>query len=350
MRSLLLLFVLVGCGGGLTIDEYPSAVRDAFCKYLARCGSFPDVDTCKRANIGINLVINPSDKASVDQGKVIFDGSLAQDCLDAFASQTCDTTDQDGRAFSTAKCRDIIKGTVGNGGACALGAECKSGTCNVPTCSMACCQGTCMGDAPPAPGGAGAMCTTSSACAVGFYCDFTNQVCAELKAAGATCSSTNECAYGLGCAGTSPNRVCKTLPKLGEACPDGVCRDAGNYCNSSMQCAKIGLAGSSCTTGAQCSSYYPCDTQAMQCTKAPGAGEACTGRCFDAGTFCDLGSASPTCVQTKPTAGPVPRIRSARATTATRDRERAPEPARRPRSVSDAPHDVVTRRHAWVAK
>lgn len=304
MRSLLALLVLAGCGGSLTIDEYPTALRDAYCKYLTRCGAFPDVDTCQHANIGINIVIDPSDQQAVDKGKVLFDGGLAQDCLDAFGAQTCDSTDEDGRSFVSQKCRDIIKGTVGNGGACALGAECKSGVCNVPTCTMACCQGTCMGDAPPPPGGAGSACTSSSGCAVGFYCDFTNQVCAELKAAGTTCSGNTECAYGLGCAGT-PMRTCKALPKLGEACPDGVCRDAGNYCNAAMQCAKIGLEGTACsgTVGGECSQFYPCDTQTMKCTKAPSAGQTCTARCFDANTFCDTGSAAPTCVSTRADGG-----------------------------------------------
>ena len=303
MRSLLALIVLAGCGGGLTIDEYPTAFRNAYCKYETRCGAFPDIDTCEHANIGITLTIDPSSKEAVDKGKVIFDGNLAQDCLDAFGAQTCDTTDEDGRSFFLVKCRDIVKGTVGDGGACALDAECKSGTCNIPTSTNTCPQGTCMGNAPPPLGGAGAACSTSSSCAVGFYCDFANQVCAELKAAGATCASTNECAYGLGCAGTT-TRTCKTLPKLGEACPDGVCRDAGNYCNAANQCAKIGLEGAACAQGAgQCSTFYPCDLQTNKCTKAPGTGEACTGRCFDVNTFCDTTSLTPTCVSTKADGG-----------------------------------------------
>jgi hypothetical protein len=298
------LLVLASCGGGLTLDEYPSAFRDAYCKYLTRCGEFPDVTTCENANIGLNIHLDPSSQAEVDQGKVSFDGSLAQDCLDAFGSQTCDTTDEDGRAFFPAKCRDITKGSVGSGGACADNAECKSQICNIPACSMACCQGTCMGDAPPALGGAGDACSTSSSCAVGFFCDFTTQMCAQLEPAGATCNSTSECAYGLGCAGTGGMRTCKTLPTLGQPCPDGVCRDAGTFCNSAGQCAKIGLAGASCTGNlAECSSFYPCDAQAMKCTAAPGLGEPCTNRCFDADTFCDTSSTAPTCVKTHPDGG-----------------------------------------------
>jgi hypothetical protein len=178
--------------------------------------------------------------------------------------------------------------------------------CDVPACSMACCQGTCVGDAPPPPGGPGAMCSTSGDCTSGSFCDFslTSPVCTALKPAGATCQSTNECDYGLGCAGTT-TRTCKTLPKLGEPCPDGVCRDAGNYCNAAGTCAKIGLAGAACTSTQECSSYYPCDTATMKCTQGPTTGEPCaTGqRCFDANTFCDTSAAAPTCVTRRPDGG-----------------------------------------------
>jgi hypothetical protein len=133
-------------------------------------------------------------------------------------------------------------------------------------------------------------------CAVGFYCDFTTMVCTELKAAGATCNGSNECAFGLGCAGTT-TRTCKQLPKLGEPCPDGVCRDAGQYCNGAQQCVKIGLEGAACAQASgRCSSFYPCDTTTNKCTKAPSLGQPCTGRCFDENAFCDTGSAAPTCV------------------------------------------------------
>jgi hypothetical protein len=296
--------LLSACGGGISIEEYPTAFRDAYCKYETRCGLFPDIGTCERANIGFNLVIDPSEKAAVDQGKTKFDGALASDCLDAFGAQTCDTTDEDGRAFFTEKCREIVKGTVGDGGACALDIECKSQTCNVPSCPDACCQGTCMGDALPTLGGAGATCGNgSNSCAVGFYCDFTTTTCMELKAAGATCNANNECAFGLGCAGT-PARTCKALPALGEACPDGACRDAGTFCNAVGMCAKIGLAGATCGASVgQCSSFYPCDQSTMKCTAAPALGEACTNRCFDGGTFCDTSSPTPTCVKTKADGG-----------------------------------------------
>jgi len=307
MRRWALVVLCVGaCGNSVSLADYPEAFHDAYCSYLARCGVFPDADTCKKANIGFNFHIDPSTQAAVDMGKVVYDGDTAAKCVDEFGGQTCDQTDASGRSFPQS-CDHIVHGTVGSGGACALDAECKSGACNVPTCQMACCQGTCTGDTPPSPGGAGTACTGSSQCTSGNFCDFSamSPVCTPLKAAGAACGTTSECAYGLGCAGNNAMYTCKTLPKLGEACPDGACRDAGNYCSTTdMTCKKIGLDGATCTTSNSCSRYYACDAATMKCTKGPTTGQPCGGlRCFDAGTFCDTTATMPTCVTVRPDGG-----------------------------------------------
>jgi hypothetical protein len=147
------------------------------------------------------------------------------------------------------------------------------------------------------------MCSTSGDCTDDSFCDFSLNVpvCTALKPSGAACQATSQCAYGLGCAGAT----CKPLPKLGEPCPDGVCRDAGNYCNAAGTCAQIGLAGDACTSNDDCSPFYPCDTTTMTCTQGPQTGEACAmgQRCFDADTFCDTSAAAPTCVTRRPDGG-----------------------------------------------
>jgi hypothetical protein len=304
MRAwLLVCLVAGGCGSSsVSFSDYPDAFRDAYCKYLTRCGVFPDTGTCENANTDLDIFVDASAQAAVDMGKVVFDGETAQKCLDEFGAQTCDTTDESGRAFP-ASCDHIIQGTVDAGGACAFSEECKSGMCDVPACSMACCQGTCVGDAPPPPGGPGAMCSTSGDCTDDSFCDFSLNVpvCTALKPSGAACQATSQCAYGLGCAGAT----CKPLPKLGEPCPDGVCRDAGNYFNAAGTCAQIGLAGDACTSNDDCSPFYPCDTTTMTCTQGPQTGEACAmgQRCFDADTFCDTSAAAPTCVTRRPDGG-----------------------------------------------
>jgi hypothetical protein len=284
-----------GGGGSVTLTEYPKALQDAYCRYLARCGAFPDVATCERANLGLPMQVSPRMQAEIDMGKVVYDSDKAGQCIDDFGAQSCDTTDEDGRV-EPQSCIDITHGTVGSGGACADNNECASKMCNVPVCQMACCQGTCVGDTKPAPGGPGTVCMSQTQCTAGTYCDITSGMCTALKAAGATCTGSDECTYGLACVGAQQTRTCKALPTVGQACPDGVCRDAGNYCNAMGMCAQIGLAGATCTSSQQCSSFYPCDQATGMCTQAPKTGEACTGRCFDVGTFCDTTAAMPTCV------------------------------------------------------
>src|SRR5690349_24985505 len=113
MRAwLLVCLVAGGCGSSsVSLSDYPDAYRDAYCRYLTRCGAFPDMATCERANTGLDLFIDASAQASVDMGKVVFDGETAQKCLDQFGAQTCDTTDASGRSFPAA-CDHIIHGTV----------------------------------------------------------------------------------------------------------------------------------------------------------------------------------------------------------------------------------------------
>jgi hypothetical protein len=53
-----------------------------------------------------------------------------------------------------------------------------------------------------------------------------------------------------------------------------------------------------CTSGAECSPYYPCNFTTSQCTKGPALNESCgSAQCFDAGTYCD--NVTATCVELK---------------------------------------------------
>jgi hypothetical protein len=290
MRRAALAFVLlvVGCeGGSVSIDGAADKFRDEYCRYLARCGLVPSESACHDLNIGITFNVDDSLEAAIEAGKVKYDGEALARCYERIGSFSCDRTDENGRQLTSNDCYNAIQGTVGAGGQCALDAECKSRDCMVPDCPDACCQGTCVGDAPPPyPVKAGETCETSSDCENGTYC--ANSVCTALKPAGSTCIGNTECDYGLGCAGTGTMRVCKVLPKVGEACPDGTCRDDGLYCDATMTCKAVGLPGHTCMTQRDCSNYYSCDA-AMQCALGPKIGEACgTGnRCSQPGAWCD---------------------------------------------------------------
>jgi Dickkopf N-terminal cysteine-rich region len=289
--------VMAACGtdngGSITFAQYESQAATAYCSYLAKCGLFPDAATCEQANTGIITVADPSLAEAIAQGRVAFDGDDAAACLSQFSNESCDQTMS---RVSPTICNEIVSGTVGSGGMCAIDQECISQACDVPSCEQACCQGTCVGGTAPALQPTGAPCTSDESCVAGDYCDSQADMCAPYVAAGSACADSFACAPGFGCAGTP--LVCKTLPGTGAACPDGVCANVGEHCGSAGTCVKDGLPGDSCVTNSDCSEFFTCDPSTMQCMKGPSLGEPCPdGTCFDANTFCtdELGSATPTC-------------------------------------------------------
>ena len=292
--AFLLVFVgLVACGddggGSVSLDDAPSVFRAEYCRYLTRCGVVPDEAECAGLNIGFGSHVDPSLRAAIDAGKIKFNSAILGRCYHQIGSISCDRTDESARQFGGIACYGAILGTVDTGGQCAVDTECLSKMCDVPACPDACCQGTCIGVAvAPPPYQIGVACQTTSDCESGAYCDSTTDVCTALKPAGATCTSTNECPYGMGCAGLTGTRTCKTLPVVGEACPDGQCRDAGTYCTAAKACAKVGLPGDACATNGDCSSFYVCDGT-QHCAQGAHEGESCAvnARCADYGNFCD---------------------------------------------------------------
>lgn len=304
MRAALVIAVVwtTGCGGDdgdgfgvgtIDIEDAPEVARRALCHHAAVCGLFPDEATCLAANFGFSFDLDPSLVAAVRAGRVKYDGRKLGDCYEQFGDATCDRTDADGRTFFTG-CVGAIEGTIGDGGACAVEAECISGVCNIAQCPDACCPGTCVGGtAPDREAEIGEACGNEAVCGLGAWCS--NSICTALKPADSTCVSSTECDYGLGCAGTP--RTCRALPLLGEACSgENTCRDEGQYCNTAtMLCTQVGLPGDACSTTSRCSPYYDCDPTTMQCVRGAAVGEACTSAsdCFDYGTYCKANLCAP---------------------------------------------------------
>jgi hypothetical protein len=302
MRNLMVMTVLLAaCGGSgsVSIDNYPAAVRDAFCHYLTRCGDVESFATCRTANIGRTFVVSASERAGIDMSKIRYSAESAASCLDALANLSCDLTSQSSRTTPDA-CRQLVTGTLHDGDTCALDDECISEVCEVPACNMACCMGKCAGNAAPSLAKLGQPCDLS-ACVAGAFCDDTTLVCTALKPSGATCQFQQECGYGLACLNT-----CQALPTLGQACTVA-CRDDGTTCSpTSHTCIKVGLAGSTCTPSAlisECSPLYPCD-QTGHCTAGIALGQPCTqgDLCTGDRAFCDIatGQAAGMCALPKP--------------------------------------------------
>jgi hypothetical protein len=276
----------------VAVADMPAAYKEAYCTYLARCGVFPDQATCVSAALAVVPTIDPNIAAAVATGRVIYNGSNVKACFDAVANDTCDSTDENGRAH-VPECGVYFQGTVAGGDMCMIDQECISQNCSGGATGSACVFGTCIGDTPPVNVSipVGMPCGSSNGCVDGAYCDTLTSVCTTLKANGEACTGGAECGYGLACGGPTGMRTCQALPALGQACRlDLPCRDEGQYCNTTtMTCAQVGVPGALCTSSMQCSPYYRCDTTAGACAKVPSIGQPCTAgtRCFEAGSFCD---------------------------------------------------------------
>jgi len=309
MRTLVIVTAALwaACGtDSVSLDDYPAAVREAACRHLVTCGVIEDLDTCKTANIGVDVHISASDQAAIDMGKTRYDGENAQQCLDALASRSCDVTSESNRVVPPA-CREIATGTQHDGATCADDTECISLVCNVPACNMACCTGSCAGDAaPPRAAKLGESCETVG-CDDQSFCDEALATCVALKQAEAFCVTIDECAYGLDCLQAG---VCGALPGLGAPCT-GACRDEGTTCSAgSRTCVAVALAGEGCNASADCSPLYRCDAT-KHCTAGVALGATCTvgQRCADDRAFCDVptGQALGSCVAPKPDGSPCQR-------------------------------------------
>jgi hypothetical protein len=277
-------------GSYVSVTEYATAGKAAWCTYLTHCGFFPDEATCTSANVNVPeaLQISPELVAAVKAGHILYNGNNAKTCLDSFANATCDKTDEAGRRPAP-ECSEMFRGAVDADGECFQHAECISGYCQVQVADQTCAPGKCIGNLPPQsvePFHQGESCTFSAQCAVGLICGTTSGVCEPLHTMGMSCVTTADCAYGLGCTGST--RTCQVLPATGEPCPDFECRDDGAHCTKGV-CTVVGLPGDACASSAECSSYYTCDFTATMCKRLPITGEPCTSgnaRCFDA-SFCD---------------------------------------------------------------
>lgn len=308
-HALAVVLCLAACSDdSVSFNDFPDALKDAYCRYLHKCNEVESVASCMTANIGLNIHISASSQAIIDMKKAKYDGVKARQCLDALANRSCDLTSESARVEPTA-CREYVTGVAHADAACAADVECISQNCNVPTCNMSCCQGTCVGDTKPGDAKLGESCEINT-CVTGTHCDGQTTTCVALKPTGMACTSSAECDYGLSCTGTATARTCGTLPKLDEACTLQ-CRDIGTTCGATTQtCIAVGFAGAACNSSAECGAAYRCDAT-KHCAAGIALNAACTAtdRCADDTAFCDIptGMTMGTCVLPKPDGQPCQR-------------------------------------------
>lgn len=316
MRFAVAIAALAACGssdhasGPVALTAIAQRTHQAQCQYQVRCGMSPSFALCEQGTFGPLFAYDesPSLVAAVQAGELEYDQAAMTACIDAIANNSCDSYDGNGFVFPPECLVPAFHGTVPDGGACTylpsfpptsnevgFVTECVSQQCNY-TCDQGpdtCCRGTCVGDTPPSydPIAVGQPCggVLDVPCVDGAYCDnsMIPIVCRAQQPQGATCNIDRECTAGTACVGTP--RTCEPLPALGEACPDGRCRDNGTYCNSSGTCAPVGLPGDPCMTAQDCGTPWLCDATKHVCTRPPITGEPCTNVCYDA-SYCAGGT------------------------------------------------------------
>jgi hypothetical protein len=273
------LLASVGCGGNsVSQKDLPTELVNTVCAKSVKCGEFVSLTECKRFYTAFGFfdqIIK-----TIELGKASYDPDKMGECLDAFSSQTCDSTSKSNREQPQA-CRDAIKGKTTTGGACTDDSQCASSNCRVTAQPMACAAGTCDGE----PGAVGASCAMA-ACNPGLFCESASKTCKTYLAAGASCMNNDECDYGLSCLGEV--QTCKAPPKTGEACPDGECALSGDYCNAtSNTCVSNAKQGEACDPlSNNCIGPLLCDQTSKTCVPLPAIGAACAGAC-DIGAFCN---------------------------------------------------------------
>jgi hypothetical protein len=225
-------------------------------------------------------------------------------------------------------------GTVADGGPCSSGWQCASGRCSfaVPAC------GTCLPRVAAGQVCQGGDCDDNFACSATAP-GATSMVCTPVVNVGGACNDGNVCPINTFCDPTT--HVCKTVPKLGQACdpqttyfcdltgPPSLCDSNTNTCAAGVTTVGVGSscgsdAGTNVTCPGNCISQT--DGGVPICQAYQGVGQACDstslycagGLACDSGTCgtCDGRSATSTArtgSRLVRTPGPLERLRPATA-------------------------------------
>jgi hypothetical protein len=296
---------LVACGSDSTKPSI-NATKDNVCDQIAQVACYDMYQCCSEGEIEHDLnVTDPRTEdqcrddirrlcerrlatveASLTAGRVTFDTGTMNTCLKAIVApdNECATV-ADKLPWTDACMMSAWVGNVAVGGACFYSFECAGDgaaycapneTCTaLPSSGQPCAQ---------------------QGCALGFYCDFTNDQCKTLQGQGGTCTSNTQCMKDLFCdlSGGTGTGSCQPLHQGGEACSGnqscesnqclpGQCMRNNFTCYTSANCEKY--CGSGPLQGSFCSSDTSCEghcsvtttqtcTSSTQCPQSPTA-ETC---------------------------------------------------------------------------
>ena len=281
----------VGCGGSgglIPLSDLTVREIDAYCRYDVKCGLLPDFATCK----ALPADTSTTDQlvASVNAGRIQYDGDAAAVWIAAIADRGCDHTDVPGNGGLLAYV-NTFKGMVGGGGACFIDQECVSAQCNLSSClpTELCCSGTCTdGQAISNPVAAGGDCSAATAvCVDGSYCSYAGTqassglICTAGLALGQPCDpylvASPVCLFGTNCriGGSALGGTCMAAPAEGEDCflSGSICNSHLDACSSNSKCLRKIALGQPCTMDSTCVDYALCVSGT--CIEKKKLGEAC---------------------------------------------------------------------------
>jgi hypothetical protein len=282
VAGLWLLAMATTCGDSsksIPLAELPPKLAQALCTAYQKCyGPVFDLflsggNCVTTTEQRIRNGSFPMLQGEIDQGKLVYDGSKAQACLDSLSSRTCaQMLERD-----SAACLAALDGTVGLGAACTLDEDCRGQA----ICKSA--AGTCPGQCTPLLV-AGQACGQDADCQSGLQCSSETGLCVVPASDGQACEyGSPPCGPGLLCLGKDDSKqtagTCKTPAAALAAAPGGAC-DPGNalLCQSGSSCV---LAGVDLAAGALTWTCVTTGSYAAGGACNPGFPDACAG-----GTYC----------------------------------------------------------------
>jgi hypothetical protein len=221
--ALPLLGGLVACGSvtpepGVLPQDAPRELARAICPKAYECcmatelmsndNAGTDVATCETKTEAALARQVSAIEASERQGRVVYDGTKVQACIDLLtaATTTCDDLATTSHLTGLPACASFLQPKVAVGGACSQDFECVDGFCD-RTGVAAGADGACR-----ALGHAGDSCADAQAtrCAPDLVCEAANETCAAPTLAAPPAAKM--CFYSSGCSvrGGSPRRAALT--------------------------------------------------------------------------------------------------------------------------------------------
>ncbi len=267
-------------GSGIALEDYCRRAPDAWCRWLDRCG-----DGCETALVRADARWCEAAMAAVADGRLGYDATRGERCLDALEAAIADCTDNgplagcspfEGRVPLGEPC---YPGHLFGEDECADGAVCAGAADYAGFCPGVCVEGRTVGD----------LCDDVP-CADGYRCF--DEICLPLGDVGEDCS-VQPCRSELRCQPLSGALRCVVVRPVGETCsPDPTQRCVTGAACVAGRCVDSAPTGTACWDSAQCAATDWCDPSRGICAPRSGEGEPCRGACL-VGACVDDGS-SPT--------------------------------------------------------